>query len=1139
MLVKYNSLNRVDKPLMTLCNPGSQHLGISKPDNRVIGPIVDTEAEEIIYNFNAPSELNFRMNRVIRGDKSIDGRNNTVFNGLLARRLIYVDGIGYFSITSVKTGYSEGAYYKDVSAQSAEIEIQQQSIPYIEDGTYYLFTQNNHKGILDIVMEVLQSSFGINKAYYDILTEEDTIQKEIERCQTLIRLYEEFMAFIDDPGDILPGTLAYEKAIKDFNDAIEQNGGETIEQDTTENMEAAINSQLSLAVDALEQAKYDMGLAKEQEREIREQIASDGAYATSAYPAWTIRYIAPSLAGKMRTFEDVDPTLDCLTFLTENLQEAYECIFIFDPSLRMIDVYDQNEFSRETNIQLSVYDFIDTMEITENSDEVFSALNVRASDDTGIGSVNPLGTNIIYNFDYYKPWMSSALRTAIANWEAGLADENPSHHGIGHYLSVNKKYYHVLTEQSNTQSEIERLELLKQLYQRLRDNIVAESGASQLNKYNQAIVANGGASIPAGAIDRMLGAVDSQISSVNSGLATQRATLRTLVTQAASYSSEIAYDNLWNGFTSQSHYFNTPELVDELRNFIFEGSYTDEFLTITEDMTYDEQFEQMEALYRRGVEQLNRVSQPNPEFTVDSESGLFVREFARWSDELETGCIIDVLYRRTDTQDEVASLFLSSITVNYDEQTMSLKFAGKLNRSDPKALYKKVLGQISKSANSVNFINNAIAPVKEGQFDEMKAEIQGSRDITVQAAFASANEEIVIDGSGLTGKAYDASTGTYDPRQIKITSQNIIFTDDGWSSAKTAIGRMLWRDTEVYGINGQAIIGDIIIGENVFLKNEDNTVTFDNTGLTIQNTRNAIRIFPGDNGDNLMEVTDNTDPLSPKMLLGLTSSGSLYLNPEAVQIAWNNNGETIRIEDVGGMAQLNIYQSYVNPYNYQKLISFDQTGSNFYNPDNNAHIGKIGTSYYSGSAEQYKGLAFDLDYDGYFMAWTSQDTENGTYEPVLSYMSKDLDPTLYTFKKGLHLDADIWIHPSNVMQIYSDIRILDGSQSIDIYHDIDMHGYTIQHAIVTAPSDIRLKKNIEEYTDSALTLIDSIKLNSFDWVETDKHEDIGFIAQQLREVIPDAVQEDDKSGRLYVKPMHLIPYLVGAVQDLYKLIKKE
>ena len=81
-------------------------------------------------------------------------------------------------------------------------------------------------------------------------------------------------------------------------------------------------------------------------------------------------------------------------------------------------------------------------------------------------------------------------------------------------------------------------------------------------------------------------------------------------------------------------------------------------------------------------------------------------------------------------------------------------------------------------------------------------------------------------------------------------------------------------------------------------------------------------------------------------------------------------------------------------------------------------------------------------------------------------------------------------------------------------------------------SDIRLKKNIINSL-SSINKINSIQVRSFDWISDDKHQDFGFIAQELIEVAPEAVtkgiNEEDIWG---VDNSKLVPILVKAIQEL-------
>ena len=86
-------------------------------------------------------------------------------------------------------------------------------------------------------------------------------------------------------------------------------------------------------------------------------------------------------------------------------------------------------------------------------------------------------------------------------------------------------------------------------------------------------------------------------------------------------------------------------------------------------------------------------------------------------------------------------------------------------------------------------------------------------------------------------------------------------------------------------------------------------------------------------------------------------------------------------------------------------------------------------------------------------------------------------------------------------------------------------------------SDQRLKTNIVD-SSSALPQLSSIKIRSFDWIESGKHTDFGVIAQELKEVAPDAVIDPQKDAdgnettTYCVDTSILVPMLVKAVQEL-------
>ena len=680
MIVSYSTLNRFETPKLTLCSPGSVYNdGLL---TKVVGILTDVSDMEIVFNFNSTSELNFRVSRVHRDDAEANAHTYALYKAIQNRRLLFVDNIGYFMITNIEDGYDGSIQYKDVKAQSIDVEIQQKMVPYIPDGTYRFSTDEitTTKGLIETIVETL--------------------------------------------------------------------------------------------------------------------------------PIWTIAHVDDAVASKFRTFEDVDTSLNCLGFMLDNMQDAYECIFVFDPVHREISVYDQANYVRQTDIHITKDDIINSLNITENADDLYTAISVLGDENVTISAINPIGSNVVYNFDYYLDWMTPSLKEKVIAWQDDVEEEKPS------YYNLNLRYYTALAEASNYQLELQKLETQLTMYQRCRNNIVAESSTSLVGSYNTVIVNNGGTPIEVyEEIADTLASVDNLMAECQSMHDNTSELLAGVNENIESIRAEI--DAVHNRLSLMG-YFSASEL-EELTNYIFEGSYTDEYVIITDIMSYEEKFDQMKVLYDRAESRLERVSQPTQEFDIDAENFIFVKEFEHWSEQLETGCLINA---ELDV-DDMALLFLSNITVNYEDHSLNMTFGNRFNKFDPKSLFDDVLGDISKSANTLNYLKEILYPIKHGEFNAMKEALQTSRNLTMSGALSSDKEEVLIDGSGYTGRKA-LENGTYDPRQVKITGRTIVFTDDVWETCKVAIGEILFGEGEsMYGVNAQALIGDIIMGNNLRIVDKD------------------------------------------------------------------------------------------------------------------------------------------------------------------------------------------------------------------------------------------------------------------------------------------------------------------------------
>lgn len=143
-------------------------------------------------------------------------------------------------------------------------------------------------------------------------------------------------------------------------------------------------------------------------------------------------------------------------------------------------------------------------------------------------------------------------------------------------------------------------------------------------------------------------------------------------------------------------------------------------------------------------------------------------------------------------------------------------------------------------------------------------------------------------------------------------------------------------------------------------------------------------------------------------------------NAYDVRVAWNNNSKYIQLE----YGQLAIYNGDVTAA--EKRAVFNERGNHFYRDGH--YVGKIGTNEWSGNSA-HKGLEFDLDYQGKYMAFAqmkSQDAESYTTMLCFSRANSIYD------QYGIHLGCDFYGH-------WFDLYNVD-------LHDCNANGYGVADA---------------------------------------------------------------------------------------------
>lgn len=117
-----------------------------------------------------------------------------------------------------------------------------------------------------------------------------------------------------------------------------------------------------------------------------------------------------------------------------------------------------------------------------------------------------------------------------------------------------------------------------------------------------------------------------------------------------------------------------------------------------------------------------------------------------------------------------------------------------------------------------------------------------------------------------------------------------------------------------------------------------------------------------------------------------------------VLIAFNKDSKYVQIS----AGQIAIYNGEVTTAG--KRAVFDQSGNSFYR--DNYFVGRIGTNRWKGN-NAHKGLTFDLEYQGKYMAWARAASSGATtYDTILCYSRAN---SIYT-EAGLHVGCNMYLH---------------------------------------------------------------------------------------------------------------------------------
>jgi hypothetical protein len=534
-------------------------------------------------------------------------------------------------------------------------------------------------------------------------------------------------------------------------------------------------------------------------------------YVVSLIPGWSIGGIDTSLELKYRTFAITDTTI--YEFLMNDLEKAYDCVFLFDIATKKIYARTIENATTTTDIFLSYDNLIQNSTFSELSDEIVTALNVYGGGDIDIRTVNPLGTNLIYDFSYYKntDWMTSSTASAITRWENLIQFYRPSYSqklvDLINYNYTTASYTVAVNnfEIAYAQKEIE----LKSAIETSASTVAILT--AQLN-----------------AIQVQINTYTGYITTYNGYIETTSSAIRTI-----------------NSALSFSNNFTAGQYV-ELNNYIIENTYQNNNITVIDSMSASTVQIVKQELYDVSGSVLRKVAVPRYEFSFSTTNFLALQEFQYYSNQLVVGAKV---YVQTDTLP--IETVLLELGLSYDNpENFRLTFSNRLRLDNGKFQYSDLVGEVVKTGTSVSFNNSKWSNWEDNYKDDVTTFINSALNTTNNELINSSNQEIVINGAGLRGKRYDSATNSYSSSQVWLTSNTLAFTGNNWQTSSLALGSITVNGIKRFGLVGDVVVGRILAGNSLTITNDNgsglaSTFTLDQNGARLVNSTFTINKTSG------------------------------------------------------------------------------------------------------------------------------------------------------------------------------------------------------------------------------------------------------------------------------------------------------
>ena len=523
---------------------------------------------------------------------------------------------------------------------------------------------------------------------------------------------------------------------------------------------------------------------------------------------WKVGTVDPELWDKYRTFEFSEDE-GLYSFLKGDFQDAYDCVCMFNTESMTVDIYPKGKLTDKTDIMLTYDNLIKEANVSETDDNVVTALTVTGDKDLDIRAVNPLGTNVLYDFSTYKSWMSDSLQAALDAWETKLESQREPYSALLTRLrEENAKLIKLKGELVDLQVELESLENIRDVQQQQQTIDLTE-------------------------ITQKIQAKEAEIAAKQAEVDAQQSVVDEITKQKNDIAESLKFENNF-----------TDSQFTELKKYIHPAKYQNDNYTVTDIMTPVDIQAQAELLYEDSLKKLKELSVPTYTLELDVVNFLFLQKYQKYQEWIKLGATVNAEIR----DDYWVQPILVKMEIDYDRpDNCKLIFSDKFRLMDALAVFDDYDSSYSKSVQTYAADNDYLDGIKDsGMVDYVNDLIAHGLNVAKTEIINAKDQSITINQHGLLGKKVNED-GSVDPEQVKLINNKLVFTSDNWLTLRAAIGKINYNNQDFYGIIADAIIGRLLAGNQLSISNEKNNFTLDANGCVLNNATFTLVAANGTN----------------------------------------------------------------------------------------------------------------------------------------------------------------------------------------------------------------------------------------------------------------------------------------------------